>query len=209
MFGNNVCEVLICYHRDYHLTHVLFTNHVSRNEQRYIFQKMIETSHTVLPNTQYTMTATQNFIYEFWSWGHIIWIGCIYIYIYTTCFMEQGSGYTCHTWSHLSHLVMSGHIWSCLVISGYICHTWSHLIMSSQVLSSHLATYGNVWSYLPQVVTSGLVLSLLVTSSHLRLHLVALSHTCHIWSCLVTSGHIWSHLVISNMVIHPKGRLLW
>ena len=29
-----------------------FTNHVSRNEQQYIFQKIIETSQTVLPNIQ-------------------------------------------------------------------------------------------------------------------------------------------------------------
>ena len=32
---------------------ILFTNHVSRNEQRYIFQKMIETSHILMPIIQY------------------------------------------------------------------------------------------------------------------------------------------------------------
>ena len=35
----------------------LFTNHVSRNEQRYTFQKMIKTSHMVLPDIQYKRTT--------------------------------------------------------------------------------------------------------------------------------------------------------
>ena len=53
MFANTVCEVSLFYHQDCRL----FTNHVSRNEQRYIFQKMIETSHTVLPNIQYCLLS--------------------------------------------------------------------------------------------------------------------------------------------------------
>ena len=47
MFGNTVCEVSLFYHQDLRF----FTNHVCI--KRCIFQKMIETSHTVLPNIQY------------------------------------------------------------------------------------------------------------------------------------------------------------
>ena len=52
MFGNTVCKVSIFLLRRFPFVFILFTNHVSRNEQRYIFQKMIETSHTVLPNIE-------------------------------------------------------------------------------------------------------------------------------------------------------------
>ena len=51
VFSNTVCKVSILSIFPFVL--ILFTNDVSRNEQRYIFQKMIETSHTVLPNIRY------------------------------------------------------------------------------------------------------------------------------------------------------------
>ena len=59
IFGSGKCEVSI-FLREMIYAKILFTKHVSRNEQRNIFQKIIKTSHTVLPIIQYTSSSSLN-----------------------------------------------------------------------------------------------------------------------------------------------------
>ena len=48
-----MCEVPICFHHHFHFFQFLFTNHVSRNEERDIYRKQIGTSHIPMPIIQY------------------------------------------------------------------------------------------------------------------------------------------------------------
>ena len=84
-----------------------------------------------------------------------------------------------------SHLVMSGDIWSCLVIitSGHTCLIWSCLALSGNILS-HLVATGHTCHIWLILFTSG-----------------------HMWSGVFIpgpSGHMWSGVVTPGPSRHPR-----